>query len=220
MTDPAATPGYEILSLDELEAYPSDNHGTSLLMPLRQRLGLQAFGANCWTAGVGEQVVPEHIEDSGDEELYVVVRGRARFLVEGETLDAPVGTLVYVQAGELRQAFVEEEGTIVLAVGGTPGKAFGPRGWDDVVVAFGEGRSGRVEEGRAKMRAIAAGDPEAWYVEYNLACYEARFGDVDAAFEHLRVARERNPEEVAGFLERDTDLDRLRGDARWKELAG
>ena len=78
-------------------------------------------------------MIPEHAEDQeGDQdELYVVVRGRARFEVGGDTVDAPQGTLVYVPAGaDRRTAFAEEPGTMVLAVGATAGKAYETFGWE------------------------------------------------------------------------------------------
>jgi quercetin dioxygenase-like cupin family protein len=210
---------YLILSLDDLPAYESASHGDARLMPLRNRLGLRAFGANCWTAEAGKQIVPTHEEDSGDEELYVVVRGRARFTVGEQTFDAPAGTLVHVRPETRREAYAEEPGTIVLVAGATPGSAFEPRGWDDTVVAFGEGAAGNVEAGRAVMRELAARAPDdAWWAPYNLACYEARFGDPDAAIDHLRRAVERDPEQARGYIAHDGDLDALRDDPRLQEL--
>jgi quercetin dioxygenase-like cupin family protein len=210
--------GYEILALHGVDAHESESHGDARLMPLRRRLGLRAFGANCWTAEVGKQIVPSHEEDSGDEELYVVVHGRARFTVGDETFDAPAGTLVHVRPDTKREAFAEEPGTIVLAVGAKPGEAFVPRGWDDAVVAFAEARAGNVEQGRAVMQEAAARHPDHWGTAYNLACFEARFGDRDSAFEHLRLAAARNADEVRGYLPHDSDLDSLRDDPRFQEL--
>jgi mannose-6-phosphate isomerase-like protein (cupin superfamily) len=212
--------GYRILSLDDLPAYESPSHGDARLMPLRGTLGLRAFGANCWTADPGKQIVPTHEEDGGNEELYVVVRGRARFTVGEETFDAPAGTLVHVRAETTREAFAEEAGTIVLAVGATPGSAFEAHGWDDFVVAFAEGRAGNVDRGRAIMQEVAARHPDHWGPVYNLACFEARVGDHDAAIDHLRRAKRMGPDEVRGYLQHDTDLDPLRDDPRFQELAG
>ncbi|HZT92820.1 MAG TPA: cupin domain-containing protein [Gaiellaceae bacterium] len=213
--------GYEILSLDELGPYASENHGDALLIPIRSRLGLRAFGANAWTAEPGKTIVPPHEEDSGNEELYVVVRGRASFTVGDEPLDAPAGTLVHVPPGVHRTAVAEEPRTIVLAVGGTPGQPFAAHGWDDVVVAFAEARAGRVEQGRAVMRALAERSPEdAWEAPYNLACFEARFGDPELAWDHLRRAFARATEELREFARNDSDLASLHDDPRWQELVG
>jgi uncharacterized cupin superfamily protein len=121
-----ARPGYKILSLDELGRYPSMS-GAPVLMPLRRRLGIRAFGVNCWTAELGEHVIERHAERDGDEELYVVVRGRARFTVGDETADAPPGTLVHVLPGTMREAIATEPDTLVLAVGAKIGEAFEPK---------------------------------------------------------------------------------------------
>ena len=212
--------GYEVLSLDALRAYESPNHGDSRLMPLRHRLGLSAFGANCWTAEVGKAIVPRHEEDSGNEELYVVVRGRARFLVDGEELDAPTGTLVHVRAGEMREAFAEDPGTIVLAAGATPGEPFVAGGWDEMIVAFAEAADGNVDEGRVVLERVAERHRDHWGVAYNAACFEARFGERDAAFTHLATAFERDEGSARGWAEHDSDLDSLRDDPRWQEIVG
>jgi mannose-6-phosphate isomerase-like protein (cupin superfamily) len=210
--------GYEILSLDDLEPLEADRNGAQL-MPLRHRLGFRPFGLNCWTAEAGKHVVPPHEEDSGDEELYVVVRGRATFTVDGETFDAPAGTLVHVKPGEHRAAIAEEGGTQIVVAGATEGKAFTPRGWDDTLVAFAHGKAGRIDEGRAIMQALP-GDEQPWGKEYNLACYEARFGGRDEAFAHLDRAVRLSPDDARRWAERDTDLDSLREDPRFAETLG
>lgn len=200
--------GYTFVSLADLEALTAEHHGDSRLIPVRHALGLRAFGANAWTAETGKNVIPPHEEDSGDEELYVVVAGRVRFIVDGQSVDAPTGTLVHVLPGEHRTALAEEEGTIVLAVGATPGKPFERRGWDDLVVAFAAGRAGRVDEGRAIVKALPE-DDQPWVKPYNLACYEARFGDHDRARAYLDEACALS-EEARAYAERDTDLESIR----------
>ena len=99
--------------------------------PVRRHLGIRAFGTNAYTAaGAGDLVVEPHDEDEA-EELYVVVSGGARFTVDGETFDAPAGTLVLVTPPSHRVAHATEPGTAVLAVGAVPGQAFEVSGWED-----------------------------------------------------------------------------------------
>ena len=210
--------GYEILSLDAVDRYPDLRHDGPVLLPLRYTLGLRAFGANAWTADVGRQAVPRHMEESGDEELYVVVRGRATFTVGDETLDAPSGTLVFVPDGTVREAVAEEPDTIVLAVGATRGEAFTPRGWDEVVMAFAEARAGNVDSARALLEALVARQPGEWQGPYNVACFEALQGEPDRAFEQLRAAIELDAAAVRSFAPGDDDLASLRDDPRWQEL--
>jgi uncharacterized cupin superfamily protein len=121
--------GYTILSLEELETAP---HRGSNLIPVRHALGFRPAGVNAWKADTGGQLIPPHEEDSGNEELYVVVRGRARFTVGGEEAEAAAGTLVFVPPEDFRTATAAEDGTIVLVVGGTVGRPFSSTGWDSV----------------------------------------------------------------------------------------
>jgi mannose-6-phosphate isomerase-like protein (cupin superfamily) len=119
--------GYQILSLDQLE---TKSYRGSDLIPVRHTLGFRAAGVNAWKADTGGQLIPPHEEDSGSEELYVVVRGRARFTVGEEEAEAPGGTLVFVPAEVFRTAVAVEDGTIVFVVGGWIGEAFESAGWD------------------------------------------------------------------------------------------
>jgi len=101
--------GYRVATVDELQdiAYRQGTH----MRPVRHHMGISAFGTNAWTAAnVGDRLMPEHREDPGIEELYAVLRGRARFEIDGETVDAPVGTLVFVGPEVNRTAFAEEAG--------------------------------------------------------------------------------------------------------------
>lgn len=212
--------GYEILSLDDLDRIPYRGSG-QVLRPLRRRLGFRPFGVNVWSAeATGDKLVPPHEEESGHEELYVVVRGTARFTLDEETFDAPAGTLVHATAGTFREATAAEAGTMVLAAGAKAGEAFVPHGWEDVHVAFAQLEAGDAAAGRATMEEFLAGAEEPWGGHYNLACYLALAGETDAAIEHLRTAIELDRGSVMKWLPEDTDLDPLRDDRRFQELAG
>jgi mannose-6-phosphate isomerase-like protein (cupin superfamily) len=207
--------GYRILSLDEIEPVP---HRGSNLLPLRHALGFRPAGVNAWAADAGGQLVPPHEEDSGNEELYVVVRGRARFTVGDESRDVPAGTLLFVPPRVYRTAAAEEDRTLVLAVGGSVGKPFESHRWDSYAVADFYRQTGRLDEGRAVVRKMLEDLPRAWYVPYNAACWEALAGSTDAAFDHLRSAVDLNPEEARGYMANDADLDPLRDDPRFAQL--
>jgi mannose-6-phosphate isomerase-like protein (cupin superfamily) len=118
---------YRAAHLSELPVVPTDLvQGT--WTPVRHHLGITAFGTNAYTGRAGELVIEEH--DDADEELYVVVAGEAEFVLDGERLDAPVGTLVFVTHGTTRAARAKVDGTTVLVVGATPGKAFEVSKWE------------------------------------------------------------------------------------------
>ncbi len=213
-------PGYEILSLDDLDRYPSSG-GSPVLLPLRRRLGFRPFGVNCWTAeAVGAPVIGRHSESDGDEELYVVVRGRATFTLDETTVDAPAGTLVHCPPGTSREAIATEPGTVVLAAGAKAGEAWRPHPWEDFHIAFALCAEGRVDDGRALAAEAIASAPEAWQGHYNAACLEVRAGDLDAAFGHLDRACRQDRGAVRRIAPDDDDLVPLHGDPRWQELVG
>jgi tetratricopeptide (TPR) repeat protein len=209
--------GYTILTLDEVEATP---HRGSNLIPVRHTLGFRPAGVNAWIADTGGQLIPPHEEDSGNEELYVVVRGRATFTVGEEEADAPAGTLVFVTAGVYRTAVAAEDGTIVFVAGGSVGEAFNAGGWDSFAIAEGYRQAGRLDEGRAIMEQLIAEKPDYWATSYNAGCWEALGGNPDAAFEHLRRAKQLDAAEAAPYFREDSDLDPIRDDPRFQELLG
>jgi hypothetical protein len=93
-------------------------------------LGVRAFGVASFRAdAAGDDVIEPHREATdgmGHEELYFVVRGRARFELDGERVDAPAGTLVHVEPDVHRHGVAVEPHTEVLAFGGFP--TFKPSG--------------------------------------------------------------------------------------------
>ena len=196
---------YEVLSLDELDRIEV-MEGLEW-RPLRRRLGIRSFGTNAYTsARVDGWVVEEHVEGTGHEELYVVVSGRARFTLDGEELDAPAGTIVFLPEHDVtRKAVAVEEGTTVLALGGWPDKPFAPSQWEWYFEASDK------EPGRAveiMREGIAELGERPWLV-YELARHEARAGRRDDARVHLARAIELEPKA----------RERARGDDDLRELA-
>ena len=65
----------------------------------RQYFGITAFGVNAYEASAGKELVVRHseTEDDCNEELYFVVRGRARFRCDGEGVGVSEGELLYVR---------------------------------------------------------------------------------------------------------------------------
>jgi hypothetical protein len=123
--------GWQAVHVDELDQIPVAG---VVWRPLRHRLGIHAFGTNVYSAeAVGEQIVEDHDESSlGHEEMYVVLRGRVTFTIGGETLDAPVGTVVFIRDPSLqRVAVAETADALVLAVGNAVGTAYEPSPWEE-----------------------------------------------------------------------------------------
>jgi quercetin dioxygenase-like cupin family protein len=211
--------GYEVAHIDELEELPI-NKGEFVWRPIRRRFGITAFGTNAYTADAGQRVVEEHTESSGHQELYVVLRGRATFTLDGEEVDAPAGTLVFAQPGTKRGAIAAEDGTAVLGVGAKPGEAFEPSPWEDSFAAGSYADQGRLDEAREIMDASLAARPDDWRAHYNYACMLALNGEPDAALAELERAHELEPKEVANYMGRDSDFDSIRDDPRFSAIAG
>jgi hypothetical protein len=194
--------------------------GAPVLIPVRREMGVRGFGVNCWTAPVGEAVIERHSEPGGDEELYVVLSGEVRVTAEGDSFDAPAGTLIRVLPNTLREAVATAPGTVVLAVGAKRGEPFEPKPWEDFHVAFAQARAGGEERARSLVQETLARDPNAWQGAYNAACFEALFGDADAALGYLARALELGPPEVRQLAAEGAELSSLRSHPRWQDVVG
>ena len=106
-------PKMKVARLDDIER-------RGRMIPVREQLGIHAFGVNAFTPDEDGTLINDHDEaGSRQEELYVVLEGNATFEVDGETFDAPAGTLVSVPPESRRKATGEG---VVLALGGTTGR--------------------------------------------------------------------------------------------------
>jgi hypothetical protein len=201
------------LRIDEVEGLPV--LGTLSWQPVRRPLGITAFGVNAYTAAnAGDEVVEEHTEEAlGHEEIYVVIRGHATFTVDGEEVDAPWGTIVYLDdPKQRRHAVAKEAGTTVLAVGGVPG-VHEPSAWEYFFPALPAINAERWDEARRLLEeALQEKDHSA--IRYTLACVEARAGNGERAIELLESCEERHRTRAAG----DDDFASLRDDARFRAL--
>jgi tetratricopeptide (TPR) repeat protein len=207
--------GWEVTSLDSLEAIPV---GEGVVWrPVRRHFGIRAFGTNAYTSeGIGKHIIEEHNElgagAGGHQELYVVVRGRATFTVDGETTDAPAGTRIFIRDPALkRHAIAEEDDTLVLAVGGEAGQAYEVSPWEFSFGAMPALAAGRYEEAIELLETGLAEHPGNASILYNLACAESLHGLTAQAIEHLTAALPGNPRFAARALV-DPDFDPIRGE--------
>jgi mannose-6-phosphate isomerase-like protein (cupin superfamily) len=129
-----AAAGYEVLHISEIPDPDAEKRpGDPDWHAVRIHFGIRAFGANANVAREdGGALIGEHTEvDTNHEELYVVSTGHATFTLDGEALEAPAGTFVYVRDPAVtRSAVARDRGTTVLAFGGTPGEAFSVSEWE------------------------------------------------------------------------------------------
>jgi len=190
--------------------------GTLSWQPVRRAFGITGFGVNAYTAAeVGQDVVEEHTEESlGHEELYVVLAGRATFQLDGEELDAPTGTLVFLADPSVRRgAKAAEPGTTVLAIGGEPGR-HDVSAWEWYFAAYAYSGDGEHEQAIAELQAGLEQRPGHPRLLYHLACVEARAGRREPALEHLNLAVMSDPR-LREHAAKDDDFESLRDDPRF-----
>jgi quercetin dioxygenase-like cupin family protein len=204
----------KLLRLDEIEGIPV--LGTLTWKPVRRPLGVTAFGINAYTAAnAGDEVVEEHTEEQlGHEEIYFVHAGRAVFTIDGEEVDAPAGTLVYLdEPSQRRHAVAAEPGTTVLAVGGVPG-AHEPSAWEYFFPALPAMREGRYDEARTILERNME-EKDAPVMHYQLACVEALSGNRERALDELQAAVEAGGERFRAWAQADDDFASIRDDPRF-----
>ena len=143
--------------------------------------------------------------------------GNATFEVDGQTIDAPPGTFVFVPPGSRRKA--TGEGT-VLALGATPGEAYEGMDWgeawpfnSEAMTAYGEQRYGEARD------AIGRGleqMPDHAGLHYNYACFATLAGDTgDETFGHLQRSVELFPP-FRKMARGDDDFATVRDDPRFE----
>jgi quercetin dioxygenase-like cupin family protein len=209
---------YATMQLDELQEI---SDGRAAWRPVRHHLGIESFGVNTWTGhAAGDRIINEHDEEEdGNEELYLVLRGRAVFELDGERQDAPTGTLVFCPPNVKRTAFAEEPGTTLLALGGKVGSAYAPNGWDVWAPLQPLYAAGGYDKLADQARGVVEANPQYPMVAYNIACCESLAGRHADAIGHLASAVA-GSEDLRTLARQDSDFDAIRDDPRFKELVG
>lgn len=202
---------WKITRLDELEKRGRD-------IPVREHLGISSFGINAFTPGDDGRLIGEHDESgTGQEELYIVIEGHATFEIDGETVEAPAGSYVYVRPEAKRKATGEG---VVLALGATPGKAYEPLDWGEAWKFHQESMTAYNEQRYADaVEAVRVGlehSPDNSGLHYNYACFATLAGDTsDETFDHLRKSVELH-ESFREQAKLDSDFDSIRDDPRFE----
>ena len=205
-------PKMKVARLDDIE-----RRGRNI--PVREHLGIHAFGVNAYTADENGTLINEHRESgSGQEELYIVLDGNATFEVDGETIDAQAGTFVFVPPESQRKA--TGDGT-VLALGATPGEVYQAIDWGEAWPLHSESMEAYGEERYADaLEAVRGGlerTPDHPGLHYNYACFATLAGETgDETFEHLQRSVELFPPFRTQARE-DDDLTAVRNDPRFEE---
>ena len=116
--------GYAAKSIDEL---PTLWDGFAKLV--RAGLDITAFGANIMDLPPDYSTRSHDESESGQQELYVALRGSGSVDVEGARLPLDADHVVRVDAGTARALSSGPEGLRVLCIGGVPGGAYEAPNW-------------------------------------------------------------------------------------------
>jgi tetratricopeptide (TPR) repeat protein len=191
-----------------------------LYQPIRRALDVRAFGVNAYFAPLaGNQLIERHDERGlgagGHVELYVVLSGRATFRVDGEEIDAPAGTIVFLpDPASTREATATEDGTSALVVGGPADRELPVSPFEYWFTAERPYNAGDYDQAIAIVSAGLQEWPEHPTMLYQLACYHALAGHREQALDHFERACAGSPKPKE-WQEGDTDLDSIRDDPRF-----
>ena len=189
--------------------------------PVRHHFGITSFGVTAWVGvAAGDPIINAYDEDSQPtEELFVVVSGRAVFDLGGEKVDAPSDTVIRTSPGTQRTAVAAEPATTILAIDGTPGRAYDATGWElwaPLRPLYDQGDHGEL---RARLEDLIAANPQYPMLVYNLACSESLSGHPAEAIDHLRRAVGAS-EKFRADAREDSDFDAIRDEPSFQALIG
>jgi mannose-6-phosphate isomerase-like protein (cupin superfamily) len=111
-------------AFDDLESY----QGGGRFRYAGKSLGVKAWGMNLLKLPAGWADYPDHDHAAdGQEEVYLVLEGRATLVAGNESFELAPGTFARVGPAQKRKIVPGPDGVTLLALGGTPGKAYAPR---------------------------------------------------------------------------------------------
>jgi len=182
--------------------------------PIRRRFDIKAFGVNAYSPReAGAQVVEEHDESRlQHEEIYLVLRGRVRFMVDDEEHELREGQLVFIRDPSVRRGAVAlDDDTLVLALGGKPGEPHQVSAWEAMFAAVPAANAENWDEAIRIHEEALAERPDHPALLYNLACMEARGQRHVDALLHLKRAIELEPR-WAELAAKDSDFAAIRSE--------
>jgi uncharacterized cupin superfamily protein len=116
--------GYTIAHIDDVDPGGPGN----AVRFMRRELGAGAFGINWFELPPNTEGYEHDEQNSGQEEVIVVVKGSGSWRIDGEDVPARAGTFLRFDPETTRCAISGPEGMTFVAVGAPPGsyEARGP----------------------------------------------------------------------------------------------
>jgi tetratricopeptide (TPR) repeat protein len=220
-----ATDTFAVLSIDDaLRARREEQEEAQerTYVQLRRDLDIGAFSAFAVSAESGKELVAERTATGyardGHQELFVVTGGSATFTVDGQEIEAPQGTAIFVRDAEAKRAAVAaEDGTTILLLGGRRGQAWRPTPGEAMQEFFPHYEAKDYEAALRIAEQVLEEYPGNGLARFNIACMKSLLGRTDEALDHLRGALEAAPELVE-IARTDEDLAPIRDDPRFEKV--
>jgi uncharacterized cupin superfamily protein len=111
---------YSVVQADDVEP------AFGMFRKMRRALAAEGFGINQVELPPGGSGQEHDEEQSGQEEVYVVLAGSGRMRIDGDDVILSPGTWVRVDAGSTRLPIAGPDGLTFIAVGGPPGRPYTP----------------------------------------------------------------------------------------------
>lgn len=114
-------PDITIKHIDELSSYKDEGQ----FRYAGKDLGVSAWGMNVLKLPPHWEGYPDHNHtENGQEEVYVVLEGSGTLHADGKTWELQRGKFIRAGHAQKRKIVPGAEGITILAIGGTPGKAY------------------------------------------------------------------------------------------------
>jgi hypothetical protein len=124
MTTSTTIDGIAAARIDEL---PAALGGIARLV--RSGLGISGFGVQLYEMPPDSESPPHDEIATGQEELYVALRGAGAIVAGDERLPLDGDHLVAIKPSVTRRMAAGPDGMRVLCIGGTPGRPYEPPAW-------------------------------------------------------------------------------------------
>jgi mannose-6-phosphate isomerase-like protein (cupin superfamily) len=112
----------QVKRFDELDSYAGQ------FLYAARGLGVTSFGMNVLRLPPNWPDYPDHDHaKDGQEEVHVVLEGSAKLEAEGQSWELKPGMIARIGPSTKRKITPGPSGATILALGGTPGKAYEPR---------------------------------------------------------------------------------------------
>ena len=117
--------GYSVVDVAELE--PEGPGG--IVRKARRAVGARAFGFNYFVFPPNQEGREHDHTEAPQEEVYFVVRGSGRMLIDGEEVELRPGRLVRVDADSTRMPISGDDGLELLTFGAPIDEPYSPPSW-------------------------------------------------------------------------------------------